>query len=452
MAGASASSCRHPTGKSTTSITAVRGFYKIGVDQCYWQPIMKTATHLLCTVAAVVTSSHHRCSAYVTAPSSFGIKSYATRAIRGKKEYSTIGTSRASTCMYSVPYLPSMEEEGDDGSFFLSASQQAANERYELLKQGKDPLAISLSTAPAQEESQQQEQDTVEKEEVTAAVNESDSIDDNNTGVESLPTLQTDDYDDLLSSLSESPMAQSLEEEEKEDTTAATELEEESSASSTLDEIKRVEDEIAAVKSQIKYKFQKRLMDTRMQFDDAERVGEGNTAEEMEAARNARLAAADQVKQVLVSGVELENEEAASVPTSTDSTSTVDAGEGSTAEEMEEARNARLAEADEIAKAMKNVESTAVTVPTTSTVQVEEEAKEETIEPVVETSPAASKIEEEPSNANQSKLSSDGKVIYEPSQAALDINQENVDNGLMVLTRSFLVLNSIVQRLDEDKK
>mmetsp|Transcript_32481 Transcript_32481/g.55386 ORF Transcript_32481/g.55386 Transcript_32481/m.55386 type:complete len:412 (-) Transcript_32481:34-1269(-) len=411
---------------------------------------MKTATHLLCTVAVVVTSSHHRCSAYVTAPSSFGIKSYATPTIRGKKEYSTIGTSRASTCMYSVPYLPSMEEEGDDGSFFLSASQQAANERYELLKQGKDPLAISLSTAPAQEESQEQEQDTAEKEEVTAAVNESDSIDDN-TGVESLPTLQTDDYDNLLSSLSESPMAQSLEEEEKEDTTAATELEEGSSTSSTHDEIKRVEDEIAAVKSQIKYKFQKRLMDTRMQFDDAERVGEGNTAEEMEAARNARLAAADQVKQVLVSGEELEEEEA-SVPTSTDSTSTVDAGEGSTAEEMEEARKARLAEADEIAKAMKNVESTAVTVPTTSTVQVEEEAKEETIEPVVETSPAASKIEEEPSNANQSKLSSDGKVIYEPSQAALDINQENVDNGLMVLTRSFLVLNSIVQRLDEDKK
>jgi len=414
---------------------------------------MKTATHLLCTVAVVVTSSHHRCSAYVTAPSSFGIKSYATRAIREKKEYSTIGTSRASTCMYSVPYLPSMEEEGDDGSFFLSASQQAANDRYELLKQGKDPLAVSLSTAPAQEESQEQQQDTAEKKEVTAAVNESGSIDDNNTGVESLPTLQTDDYDDLLSSLSESPMAQSLEEEEKEDTTAATELEEESSASSTLVEIKRVEDEIAAVKSQIKYKFQKRLMDTRMQFDDAERVGEGSTAEEMEAARNARLAAADQVKQVLVSGEELEEEEAAvSVPTSTDSTSTVDAGEGSTAEEMEEARKARLAEADEIAKTLKNIEPTAVTAPTTSTVQVEEEAKEETIEPVVETSPAASKIEEEPSNANQSKLSSDGKVIYEPSQAALDINQENVDNGLMVLTRSFLVLNSIVQRLDEDKK
>eukprot|EP00984_Skeletonema_dohrnii_P027629 scaffold17254_cov128-Skeletonema_dohrnii-CCMP3373.AAC.1 len=330
---------------------------------------MKTATHLLCTVAVAVTSSHHRCSAYVTAPS-FGIKSYATRAIRGKKEYSTtIGTSRASTCMYSVPYLPNMEEEGDDGSFFLSASQQAANDRYELLKQGKDPLAISLSTAPAQEESQeqQQQQDTTEKEEVTAALNDSDSIDDN-TGVESLPTLQTDDYDDLLSSLSESPMAQSLEE-EKEDTTAAnTELEESSASSSTLDEIKRVEDEIAAVKSQIKYKFQKRLMDTRMQFDDAERVGEGSTAEEMEVARNARLAAADQVKQVLVSGEELE-EEAAAVPTSTDSTSAVDAGEGSTAEEMEEARKARLAEADEIAKTLKNIEPTAVTAPTTSTLQ-----------------------------------------------------------------------------------
>ena len=146
---------------------------------------MKTAaTQILCAVA-VVTSSN-RCSAFTSSP--------ARHAIGGKKEYySTIDTRRASTCIYSVPYLPNMEEEGDDGSFFLSASQQAANDRYELLKQGKDPLAISLSTS-----SKEQKQDVVEKEEV-AVVNDvtsdsADNNDDNRRGsVLSLPSLDSED-------------------------------------------------------------------------------------------------------------------------------------------------------------------------------------------------------------------------------------------------------------------
>jgi len=404
-----------------------------------------TATHLFCT-AAVVTSSS-RCSAYVAVPSSFGVTLFNARhadmlagrpcdlRVRGKKEYSLLGTRRPSTCVYSVPYLPNTEEEGDDGSFFLSASRQAANDRYELLKQGKDPLAMSLSTTSVKEEQKKKEQDIVEKEEV-AVVNDlsSDSTDISIADAAPSLTLENDDYADLLSSLSESPMAQSLEE-EKVDTQTI-----------TLDEIKRVEDEIAEVKSQLKDKFHKRLMDTsRIALDDTERVGEGSTAEEMEAARNARLVAAGQV---IESNDKVEEDaEAAAVPTSTDSTSKIYAGEGSTAEEMEEARKARLAAADEIAKTLKKVESIVATAP-----EEKKEEDETKIDPEVETMAASSPAPSAPQNASQTKLSSDGKVIYEPSQAALDINQENVDNGLMVLTRSFLVLNSIVQRLDEDKK
>ena len=392
---------------------------------------MKTAATqlLLCTVA-VVTSSH--CSAYVVVPSSFGI---ARNAITGKKVYSTIGTRRATTRIYSVPYLPGVKEDGDDGSFFLSASQQAANDRYELLKQGKDPLAISLSTASVEEERQkEQKQDIAEKEEVAVVKDVSSDGTDNNADDTPSLTLEKDDYNDLLSSLSESPMAQSLEE-EKEDTPT-------DSSTSILDEIKRVEDEIAEVKSQMKEKMNARVADS------AKQVGEGSTAEEMEAARNARLAAAGQVVAELEEGEEEAAAAAAAVPTSADSTSEVRVGEGSTAEEIETARKARLAVADEIAKTLKETESSAVTTPTLQSGEGENE--EIKADPVVDTVPApsATKNEEDSSNENQPKLSSDGKVLYEPSQAQLDINQ----HCLMVLTRSFLVLNSIVQRLDEGKK
>lgn len=440
---------------------------------------MKAATNIFFTLAVAINSL--QCTAYVVVPppstlSSFvGVTSYAAQvAIRGKEKYSTtsIGTRRTSstTCIYSVPYLPNIEEE-DDGSFFLRASQQASKDRYEMLKQGKDPLAVSLSASVKEEEpNQQQQHTTVEKEEVSAVNDVSDSSGSSaDAESTSSPTLAQDDYDGLLSSLAESPLAKSLEEENV-DTEQDTDVKKSSSSTplSTLDEIKRVEDEIAAVKSQMKYRFQKRLMDARMAYNNnVNRVGEGSTAEEMEAARNARLTAADEVAKILQSGEELEEVEVeASVPTTASTSTVVDAGEGSTAEEMEEARNARLAAADEIAKTLKKtVESTAET----STVSLEEEENEETkaepseleTQPVSSTPPlsspppaaASTKIEEESSNtAKQPLVSSDGKAIYEPSQSALSINQENVDNGLMVLTRSFLVLNSIVQRLDKDKE
>lgn len=331
-----------------------------------------------------------------------------------------------------------MEEEGDDGSFFLSASQQAANDRYELLKQGKDPLAMSLSATSVKEEQQNtKQQDIVEKEEVAVVTDvPSDSTEKSSADAAPSLSLEKDDYNDLLSSLSESL------EEKMVDT-----------PTSTLEEIKRVENEIAEVKAQMMEKFQKRQIDTRTALDDAERVGEGSTAEEMEAARNARLAAAGQeVKSNETLEEDDEEAAAAAASTSTDSTSKIYAGEGSTAEEMEEARKARLAAADDIAKTLDKTVSTVVTAP-----KEEEEEGETSADPEVETmpmssaTPSATKSEEEHSNASQPKLSSDGKELYEPSQALLDINQENVDNGLMVLTRSFLVLNSIVQRSDEGK-
>ncbi|EJK64343.1 hypothetical protein THAOC_14933, partial [Thalassiosira oceanica] len=44
------------------------------------------------------------------------------------------------------------------------------------------------------------------------------------------------------------------------------------------------------------------------------------------------------------------------------------------------------------------------------------------------------------------KLSSDGKELFEPTQEMLDINQENVQKGIVVLTAGLMALQSIVDK------
>ena len=380
---------------------------------------------LIAGCCAFVAKPLHRPSASSTLGNTSNSNPY-----RWKKEYrNAVNPRRIKSRIYSVPYLPKIDE-GGDGSFFLNASQQAAKDRYEMLKQGKDPLAISLSTASIKEDiSQQNESINVDE---SIQLNESSDDDDsNNTDTASTLTLEKDDYNDFLTSLSDSPMA--------EETTGASSAVQKPSKS-TVDEIKRVENEIAAVKRQI---------NARMNTDSEKRAGEGSTAEEMEATRNARLAAADKIKKILEGEKQLED---AMGTSSTDSASITNAGEGSTAEEMEEARNLRLAAADEIANKLKQTaESSKVAAHT-----IEEETKDELktaseVEAQQESSSEPVSVGKE-ENTNKSKLSSDGKAIYEPSQSQLEMNQENVQNGLMVLTRSFLVLNSVVDRLTEDKK
>ena len=54
----------------------------------------------------------------------------------------------------------------------------------------------------------------------------------------------------------------------------------------------------------------------------------------------------------------------------------------------------------------------------------------------------------EPQSTTNPRLSSDGKEIFEPSSSSLEMDQENIDMGLLVLTRSMLTLKSI---LDKDE-
>ena len=371
----------------------------------------------------------------ILAAGDIGCHAFAFASGRGKKI--------TPSTLYSVPYLPNIEEEGDDGSFFLAASQQAAKDRFDMLKKGMDPLAISLSSVPIAEE-----QESAEEKEVDEAptVNE---LPDNKgqTGAKNMkvssPTVEDDDYDGVLSSLSESPLAQSLEE-KKNKTEAGIE------PSTTLDEITRVESEIAAIKSEIKDKIQSRKDDANSTYDANQPVvGEGSTAEEMETARYTRLAAADEIAKKLNSGEDFGA--APLLPVLEGAGATSEEAQERTAEESEAIREARLAAADEIAKSFRKSVDDSTTLLTTKSLTLsdddneENEAKEAKAEPVAAVA-AKAENNEEPSNANQPLLSSDGKLIYEPSHAALNMNQENVENGLLLLTRSFLMLNSIVQR------
>jgi hypothetical protein len=53
----------------------------------------------------------------------------------------------------------------------------------------------------------------------------------------------------------------------------------------------------------------------------------------------------------------------------------------------------------------------------------------------------------EEDNNEDVRLSSDGKVIFEPTNLQEeDVNQENVDMGLLVLTRALLAVKCIVER------
>ena len=347
--------------------------------------------------------------------------------------------------LYSVPYLPNIieEEEGDDGSFFLAASQKAAKDRFEMLKKGMDPLAISLSSVPLIAEEQESEEKEVD--EAPTVNNELPDNKGGQTGAEKMkvssPTVENDDYDGMLSSLSESPLAQSLEEKKNK-------IEAGIEPSTTLDEITRVESEIAAIKSEIKDKIQSRKDDANSTYDANQPVvGEGSTAEEMETARYTRLAAADEIAKKLNSG-----EDSPLPPVLEGTGATSEEAQERTAEESEAIREARLAAADEIAKSFRKSVDDSTSSPNTKALALseddndEDEAKEAKAKPVAASAAKAENNEEPSTNANQPLLSSDGKLIYEPSHAALNMNQENVENGLLLLTRSFLMLNSIVQR------
>lgn len=353
-------------------------------------------------------------------------------------------TSSRSTTELSL----SVEIEEDD--FFSKASQSAAQERMQQLQDGESPLAVSLST--------------------TTIVSSSDDTD-SDVKIPNEPQL--------------------------------------SSSSSTKDNKKDepidikvpIEPQLPREPPTIQQVVQQ--IDSTQIIDDAEMlpptiITEGMTAEEAELVRKARLG-----DDVLLQEEEGETEtplapvdEATQSQQTAEQTQTTkkEEDEEPTAEEAEEKRNARLDAADKVAQTLLKeefpiVDDNDVTVKDDTeedgddrnTNSLYEEMIKVPIDPFQEKKSTSDEVEnteekkprepddtkpatdddststDEPisssssssppdSNGSKKLLSSDGKELYEPSQSALEMNQENLDMGLLVLTRAMLQLKAIVDK------
>lgn len=352
-------------------------------------------------------------------------------------------TSSRSTTELSL----SVEIEEDD--FFSKASQSAAQERMQQLQDGESPLAVSLST--------------------TTIVSSSDDTD-SDVKIPNEPQLSSSSTKD-----------------NKKD--------------EPIDIKVPIEPQLPREPPTIQQVVQQ--IDSTQIIDDAEMlpptiITEGMTAEEAELVRKARLGDA-----VLLQEEEGETEtplapvdEATQSQQTAEQTQTTkkEEDEEPTAEEAEEKRNARLDAADKVAQTLLKeefpiVDDNDVTVKDDTeedgddrnTNSLYEEMIKVPIDPFQEKKSTSDEVEnteekkprepddtkpatdddststDEPisssssssppdSNGSKKLLSSDGKELYEPSQSALEMNQENVDMGLLVLTRAMLQLKAIVDK------
>lgn len=352
-------------------------------------------------------------------------------------------TSSRSTTELSL----SVEIEEDD--FFSKASQSAAQERMQQLQDGESPLAVSLST--------------------TTIVSSSDDTD-SDVKIPNEPQLSSSSTKD-----------------NKKD--------------EPIDIKVPIEPQLPREPPTIQQVVQQ--IDSTQIIDDAEMlpptiITEGMTAEEAELVRKARLG-----DDVLLQEEEGETEtplapvdEATQSQQTAEQTQTTkkEEDEEPTAEEAEEKRNARLDAADKVAQTLLKeefpiVDDNDVTVKDDTeedgddrnTNSLYEEMIKVPIDPFQEKKSTSDEVEnteekkprepddtkpatdddststDEPisssssssppdSNGSKKLLSSDGKELYEPSQSALEMNQENVDMGLLVLTRAMLQLKAIVDK------
>lgn len=352
-------------------------------------------------------------------------------------------TSSRSTTELSL----SVEIEEDD--FFSKASQSAAQERMQQLQDGESPLAVSLST--------------------TTIVSSSDDTD-SDVKIPNEPQLSSSSTKD-----------------NKKD--------------EPIDIKVPIEPQLPREPPTIQQVVQQ--IDSTQIIDDAEMlpptiITEGMTAEEAELVRKARLG-----DDVLLQEEEGETEtplapvdEATQSQQTAEQTQTTkkEEDEEPTAEEAEEKRNARLDAADKVAQTLLKeefpiVDDNDVTVKDDTeedgddrnTNSLYEEMIKVPIDPFQEKKSTSDEVEnteekkprepddtkpatdddststDEPisssssssppdSNGSKKLLSSDGKELYEPSQSALEMNQENLDMGLLVLTRAMLQLKAIVDK------
>lgn len=289
----------------------------------------------------------------------------------------------------------------DDGSFFLNASRQAAQQRMQQLKEGNDPLAISLS---------------------------SPSLDDSGVG-DDPKALFTVNVEGEEVDTDKNPAAST----EKGGGTQE--------VKTPVDPFeKRQEEQKQIASSQSSYKFQKALLESRLLMNKRVKLSkEGN--EDLEASGGSEPTV-EENEELEASGGSEEVESATAMPEtkfeggSTTTSLEVDETIITVAKPGKDAASQGDKEiTDEtILDLISAIESTTTERDTDSAKKTLDAKEEDSFSPP----------ESQPTT--DSGLSSDGKAIFEPSPSSLKVNPENVDMGLLVLTQSLITLQSILNK------
>lgn len=372
------------------------------------------------------------------------------------------------------------EEEAADDSFFLRASQEASQLRMKQLKDGQAPLAISLSSSLTEndiEGVEEEEEDVKEKEVET-------EVEGSNTNQAQTSTTDKGDAADKKLEQQSQPSQDikipidgilSLDED--------TQLEKKSLEETlVVDESVPLTGELSGegmTAEEAEEARNARLSGARGEGSTAAiapddvvktQITEGQTAEQAEETRKARLDAADEVakkmKQPTTMMAEEEGDKVVAVPPPGE--------EGDNGGELQQQlqslkevkfpvdpiKERQLQQEEEIATEAKPEKKKAVEIKsdsssdTTATEKpTEEKSLDDQKEDTAETTAVQSSDSQPALTPNTPKLSSDGKVLFEPSpessSSSSEVNQENVDLGLFVLTRSLLTLKSIVDKQDD---
>lgn len=386
--------------------------------------------------------------------------------------------------MSNLLSTPNEIEEGDD--FFTQASQQASRQRFQQLKDGVSPLAVSLATTSsltssdstdssssisAKEEGTDKKNDIKEAAEQSKPTsqeikipNEPPSI---NVIKEAHESIEKDIEKDKKQVVD--PILQSIKDARPDSSADVSEETNESETNTKTQE--ELEDELRSIKLGAKLAEDAERYWGKLQDDEA-------PATQKDEKEQAKDLTPDEVIQ----------EE----PTAAKEVEKIRTEEDSTAKPTEEkwSEPTFTVDTDEIVAQAMNIEEEGDIVDTANILGEEEKKTEEEEEVKVpidpfkndqsedEIAPSAvveditteeepiSSVEEVttddtpplptlssdepipmPSSDNSKRLSSDGKELYEPKQSEPgEVNQDNVDMGLLVLTQGLFALKSIVDK------
>lgn len=399
-----------------------------------------------------------------------------------------VSTMRQITTRYTthLSSTPNEIEEGDD--FFTQASQQASRQRFQQLKDGVSPLAVSLSTTSLTSSSdatdsgsssaKDKKNDTKETAEQSKPISQEIKIPNEpqikipndppsiNVVKEAQKAIQKEIEEDKKQVVD--PILQSIKNARPDSSADVSETNESETNSKTQEEL---EDELRSIKLGAKLAEDaerfwgstskddevtaKKEDETKDQAPD-EVIQEEPTAKEVEKIRTEEDSIAETTE-------EKQSEPIFSIDTDEIVAQTLNMEEegdiadtanilGEEQKKADEDGEVKVPidsvkkedqNEDEIAPSADVEDTTTEKVPISS---VEEDTTAEV------TSPTSSSDEQIPmpsSSGEESipRLSSDGKALYEPKQSEPgEVNQDNVDMGLLVLTQGLYALKSIVDK------